>query len=132
MAFYPQHEDYQRMSLRFARTVGGSDPYRAAREMMSFPRRFRSMRDSLPQTDSDRAFHLVSRATDIIDYRLPFVDEASVEPLIAEARKLLDEAIELDETCSDARRMREIAERPGFRYAREKSIRQYQQSLFSF
>ncbi|MBQ6395006.1 MAG: response regulator receiver protein, partial [Atopobiaceae bacterium] len=106
--------DYQRLSLRFARTIGGQDPFRVARELMSFPRRYRSMRDSLPQTDQDRAFHLVARATEVIDYRLPFATDDEVVPLADEAIALLDEALELDPANADARRMREVAGRPSF------------------
>ncbi len=105
MAIDPQYEDFQRLGVRFALSVNASDPFAAARAATDFSRRFRTSRDSLPQTDADRAFHLVTKATDLIDYQLPFSTEDSGAGIIAEARKLLKEAVELDAYCYDARRM---------------------------
>ena len=73
MAHDPRREDYQRLALRFVRTIDPQDPA-AAREFTDFGRRFAQERDSLPQTDADRAFHLVCRATELIDYKLPFAE----------------------------------------------------------
>lgn len=114
MAFDPRSEDYQRMGLRFARSLKGSDPFGAARQMMSFGRRFQGMRDSLPQSDEDRAFHLVAEATDILDYQLPFAGDEYVSPMLAKSEHLLEEALELDPACHDARRMLESAHHPSF------------------
>ena len=66
MAFDPKREDYQRLALRFAHELDAGDPMIAARSFASFGRRFAQDRDSLPQSDSDRAFHLVTLATDLI------------------------------------------------------------------
>ena len=48
-----------------------------------FGQRFATDRDSLPQTDADRAFHLVSLAADAIDYQLPFADAEHAKELVA-------------------------------------------------
>lgn len=112
MALDPNYEDFQRLSLRFAGTLGASDPFGAARAAVDFGHRYSQKRDSLPQTDEDRAFHLVARATELIDYQLPFATEASAAQMIAEARKLLGEALDLDPECHDARRMLAAAESP--------------------
>lgn len=105
MAIDPHYEDFQRLGLRFAMGIDASDPFAAARAATDFSRKFRNNRDSLPQTDADRAFHLVAKATDLIDYQLPFSTEETAPGVIAEARKLLKEALELDPVCPDARRM---------------------------
>ncbi|MBF0904820.1 MAG: response regulator receiver protein, partial [Atopobium sp.] len=75
MAFDPVKEDYQRLILRFARTQV-SDEDSIATLMKDFNWRFSNDRDSLPQTDEDRAFNLVAQAAEIVDYRLPFVEES--------------------------------------------------------
>lgn len=112
MALDPNYEDFQRLSLRFAGTLGASDPFGAARAAVDFGHRYAQKRDSLPQTDEDRAFHLVARAAELIDYQLPFATEVTAPQVIAEARKLLGEALELDPECHDARRMLSAAESP--------------------
>lgn len=106
MAHDSRREDYLRMSLRFALSLDGGDPAEAAREFASFGRRLARDRDSLPQSDADRAFHLVSLATELVDYRLPFAGDALAETLVARGRSLLDEALSLDPGCHDAARMR--------------------------
>ena len=106
MAHDSRREDYLRMSLRFALSLDGEDPARAAREFATFGRRLARERDSLPQSDADRAFHLVSLATELIDYRLPFAGDALAETLVSRGRALLDEALSLDAGCHDAARMR--------------------------
>ena len=54
MAFDPVKEDYQRLILRFARAqVGDEDSI--ATLMKDFNWRFSNDRNSLPQTDEDRA-----------------------------------------------------------------------------
>lgn len=114
MAFDPHAEDFQRLGLRYARTLDASDPFGAARAFSAFGRRFAQNRDALPQSDGDRAFHLVARATDLIDYQLPFAADEGCQSLIDEARHLLGEALELDPKCHDATRMLAAAEMPSF------------------
>ena len=106
MAHDARREDYLRMSLRFALSLDEGSPDHAARAFASFGRRFAQNRDSLPQSDADRAFHLVSLATELLDYRLPFAGEELLEPLRTRARGMLDEALALDPSCHDAARMR--------------------------
>ena len=62
MSFDPRREDYQRLGLRFARELDGRDSASAVHAFSTFGRRFASMRDTLPQSDADRAFHLVADA----------------------------------------------------------------------
>ena len=114
MSYDPHTEDYQRLGLRFARSLDGSDPTAATRAFASFGRRFAQNRDSLPQSDADRAFHLVAEATTLIDYELPFADDAQAEQLIDQGHRLLDEALALDGRCHDAVRMKLAAESPSF------------------
>ena len=114
MAFDPQREDYQRLGLRFARSLDHSNAAQATREFATFGRRFAQDRDSLPQSDSDRAFHLVAKASKLIDYELPFVNEQRAHELIDEGHRILDEAISLDPHCYDAIRMKAAATNPSF------------------
>lgn len=114
MAFDPRREDYQRLALRFARDLDGSDSATAMHAFSTFGRRFASMRDSLPQSDADRAFHLVADAAVMVDYQLPFVADDQVDGLVSRAQKLLDEAVALDAACHDAVRMRFAGTRPTF------------------
>ena len=118
MAHNARKEDYQRLGLRFAHALDDGDPLDAAREFSSFGRRFAQDRDSLPQSDSDRAFHLVAVATDIVDYQLPFATDEKAAELIARGRQVLDEAVTLDPNCFDAVRMKSSTEAPsiGARY----------------
>ena len=106
MAHDARREDYLRMSLRFALSLDDVPPERAARAFSSFGRRFSQERDSLPQSDADRAFHLVALATELLDYRVPFASEDLVDTLSDRARGMLDEALSLDPACHDAARMR--------------------------
>lgn len=114
MAFDAAQEEYRRLGLRFAREQAVDDAFSAARAAASFNRRFAWSHDSLPQTDGDRAFHLVARAAELIDRELPFVEAVEGEVLIGEARTLLDEAVALDPACHDARRMIAAQESPSF------------------
>lgn len=114
MSFDPRREDYQRLGLRFARDLDGSDPASAMHAFSTFGRRFASMRDTLPQSDADRAFHLVADAAVLVDYQLPFATDEQVGPIVARAQKMLDEAIALDARCHDAVRMRFAGTRPSF------------------
>lgn len=110
MAFDPHREDYHRLALRFARTLDDMDPTKAAKAFVNFGRRFAQDRDALPQTDADRAFHLVAEATTLIDYRLPFSTDEEAETIISRGHQLLEEALSLDPKCYDAMRM-EVAGR---------------------
>lgn len=112
MAHNPQREDYQRLSLRFARELDRSDPAGATRAFASFGRRFAQSRDSLPQSDADRAFHLVVLATEVVDYQLPFASDEQAPALIQRGKDLLDEAVSLDPECHDAIRMRSSSQTP--------------------
>ena len=105
MAHDPRREDYQRLSLRFAEELDKGDPAGAARAFASFGHRFAQDRDSLPQTDADRAFHLVVMASDVVDRRLPFASDEQAPGLIKRGKELLEEALRLDPACHDAVRM---------------------------
>ena len=110
MAFDPQQEDYERMVLRFYQSMSADEAKSASRRFASFGDRFAHRRDTLPQTDTDRAFHLVSEAAILIDYRLPFAAESAANSLIQKAQKELSEALTLDPGSTDASRMMEAAE----------------------
>lgn len=114
MAFDPRWEDYQRMSLRFARSLDEEDQADAAHAFTSFGRRLAQDRDSLPQSDADRAFHLVAEATALIDYKLPFATDEEAETMVSRGHAMLDEAVSLDPLCHDAIRMRAAARCPSF------------------
>lgn len=114
MAFDAKWEDYQRLALRFARSLDGKEPLAAAKEFVAFGRRYAQDRDSLPQTDADRAFHLVSEAATLIDLQLPFATDEEAQTIIPRAHVLLDEALALDPLCHDASRMAVAAACPTF------------------
>lgn len=114
MAFDPQREDYQRLGLRFARSLDRGDSVSATREFATFGRRFAQDRDSLPQSDADRAFHLVVLASKHIDYELPFATDERAKQLIDDGHRILEEAISLDPHCYDAIRMMAAATNPSF------------------
>lgn len=114
MSYDPRFEDYQRLGLRFARTVNDLDAFSTARAYAGFGRRYAQNRDALPQSDADRAFHLVAEATVLIDYELPFAPDEAVDRLVRDAEEKLEEAIELDSSCHDARRMLAAARSQGF------------------
>lgn len=105
MAHDPRREDYQRLGLRYALELDKDDPAAATRAFAAFGRRFAQDRDSLPQSDADRAFHLVVLAAEAVDYQLPFATDDQAEQLVARGRGLLEEALSLDERCWDAERM---------------------------
>lgn len=114
MAFDPQREDYQRLGLRFARSLDKTDSAKATRAFATFGRRFAHDRDSLPQSDSDRAFHLVAMASRLIDYELPFATDERAQEIIDSGHRILDEALMLDPRCYDAIRMKSAATNPSF------------------
>ena len=87
MAFNATIEDFQRLGLRHltethTTELQSSNRFTEARAYANFERRFDRAGDTLARSDSDRAFHLVARATEIIDYRLPFVEEQKAKELI--------------------------------------------------
>ena len=114
MAFDAQVEDWQRMGMRLARTLDAGDPFGSVRAAVSFGHRYASDRDSLPQTNSERAFRLVAQATELIDYELPFAEPARADRIITEARGMLEQARTLDPHCHDAARMIAAQDRPSF------------------
>ncbi|MGI6230682.1 MAG: response regulator receiver protein [Tractidigestivibacter sp.] len=114
MSFDPRQEDYQRLALRFASQLDEQNPSDAAHAFSDFGRRYALERDKLPQTNSDRAFHLVVKATSDIDYELPFANSENAAKLVTHASKLLDEAISIDHNCYDAIRMKESRRVAGF------------------
>jgi hypothetical protein len=114
MGYDARREDYQRMSLRFSRSLDDLPSNEAARAYASFSRRFAHDYDNLPQTDEDRAFHLVAKAAVVIDYELPYADDVAAQALIDRGHDLLGEALSLDRDCIDARRMLAASSEPGF------------------
>lgn len=112
MAFDPNMEDYLRLSLHYASSMAARNPYEAARAATTFATKYQTKRDSLEQTDADRAFWLVTRAADLIDYQLPFSEETEAAGIIEQAGNYLSEAIELDPECWDAHRMLSAAKQP--------------------
>ena len=113
MAHDANTEDYRRLALRYV-TETDTNPSEAMAGYSRFWRDFSGNRDALPQTDADRAFHLVALATDVLDYRLPFATDAQVDDLLSRGRNYLDEALTLDPNCFDARRMRFAMDSPSF------------------
>ena len=109
MSHNPIWEDYQRMGLRFVLSLDTTSTISVTRAFSSFSRRFTSDRDALPQTDSDRAFHLVTLAADLIDQELPISDDNRAEEIIEDGHRMLDEALSLDKNCHDALRMQALA-----------------------
>lgn len=110
MAHNARKEDYQRLALRFIHSLDDAGPLAAMKAFASFGQTFAQKRDSLPQTDADRAFNLVAAATEVVDYRLPFATGDAASELVARGKKLLNEAIALDPNCFDALRMRSSTE----------------------
>ena len=130
MAHNARREDYQRLGLRFIRQLDSMDSMSAMRSFADFGRRFSQERDKLPQDDSDRAFYLVTLATDVVDHELPFATPEKAGELIARGKSLLDEAISLDPNCFDAIRMRSssrlrsVSERVAFLREEEPRVRE--------
>lgn len=105
MAHDPKREDYQRLVLRMAHELEENESEDVVRSFSTFGMRFAQDRESLPQSDSDRAFNLVALATEAIDYELPFATGERAETLVEQAHSELTEALALDPNCFDAARM---------------------------
>ena len=105
-------DDFERLAVRWAQTPYASLGYPSAiAAITAFPEVYATSRDSLPQTDADRAFALMGKAADILDGTLLFAsDDDQANALTAEAIGYLDEALKLDPTCYDAMRMRYMLE----------------------
>lgn len=104
MAFDPIQEDCLRLALRtLQREQLPLDDGAAIENIME---RYRTQPSSLIATDADRSFHLVARATELLDYRAPFMtDETEIDAAQQSAENYLREAIDLDESNWDAQRM---------------------------
>ena len=105
MAFDPVEEDCSRLMLESMRRE-----HIYPLENLGYARRFiRSYTkdpSSLVRTDRDRSFHLIAKATELIDYRIPFLtDESEMDAQAEQAGSYLEEAVELDQGNWDAQRM---------------------------
>ncbi len=113
MAFDPVQEDCLRLILSAMKRERvyplENGPYVNSRIKM-----FEQDPDSLIENDADRAFHLVVRATELLDYQLPFVlSDAKADEMLAQAEALLAEAASLDPGNWDAQRMLAALHMPG-------------------
>ena len=110
MAFDPIQEDCLRLILagmKREHVYPMSDAIYIARGMEAY----QADADSLITTDAERSFHLMARAAELADYRLPFTaDEQKANGYADQATALLDEAIALDAGNWDAQRMRAAME----------------------
>ena len=105
MAFDPIQEDCLRLileAMRRERIYPLDDATFIERGM----KQFREDPSQLITCDRDRSFHLTARATEILDYHVPFfTDEVAIEREETRAENFLREAVALDEGNWDARRM---------------------------
>ncbi len=105
MAFDPVQEDCLRLILA-AMERDGADPTSDAAFIERAGEVYRLDPSSLIRTDRDRSFHLVAKATELVDYRAPFApSEAEAERQFAAAEDYLREAVDLDPGNWDAQRM---------------------------
>ena len=105
MAFDPMEEDCARLMLESMRRekIYPIENFGYARR---FIRSYSKDPSSLVHTDRDRSFHLTTKATEIVDYRVPFLtDESEFEKQVEQAEDYLREATELDAGNWDAQRM---------------------------
>lgn len=110
MAFDPLQEDCLRLILS-AMQREQVFPLENAEFIAQATKAFQQDPSSLIRTDRDRSFHLVCKATEIIDYRVPFLpSEEEVERQLGVAENYLREAVELDEGNWDAKRMLAIVQ----------------------
>ena len=105
MAFDPIQEDCLRLVLAAMRREHiyplENEPF-----IESCMEAFQSDPARLIVDDTDRAFHLVVQATELLDYRLPFIaDDTEADQLAATAEHQLREACSLDPRNWDAQRM---------------------------
>ena len=108
MSMLARSEDFERLAVRWAAAPHEArTPAEVIAAISDFPRRFAADRDSLPQNDTDRAFALVGKASDILDDAVfdAQTDEKADE-LTCRAAGYLDEALRLDPNCFDALRVR--------------------------
>ena len=105
MAFDPIQEDCLRLileAMRRERVYPLNDNIFIERGM----EQFREDPSKLIACDRDRSFHLMAKATEILDYHIPFLtDEAEIDRQEQRAEHYLHEAIELDASNWDAKRM---------------------------
>ena len=88
MAFDPIQEDCLRLILQSMRREG-IFPLDDASFIEHGMEQFRTDPSKLITCDADRSFHLMAKATEILDYRLPFLtDEVQVDRQEMQARKL--------------------------------------------
>ena len=105
MAFDPIQEDCLRLILQSMRREG-IFPLDDASFIEHGMEQFRTDPSKLITCDADRSFHLMAKATEILDYRLPFLtDETQVDRQEMQAENYLREAVDLDASNWDARRM---------------------------
>ncbi len=104
VAFDPLQEDCNRLVLEALRRNDASpDDGQFINRCIET---YRTDPDSLIVTDRDRSFHLTAKAAGLIDYRIPFMtDEAAAEQAAQQAEDILREALSLDDSNWDARRM---------------------------
>lgn len=105
MAFDPIQEDCLRLileAMRRERVYPLNDGIFIERAM----EQFREDPAKLITCDRDRSFHLMAKATEILDYRIPFLtDEAEIDRQEERAEHYLHESVELDAGNWDAKRM---------------------------
>ena len=104
MAFDPAQEDCHRLVL------GEMRRGRASLTDATFVERcmglFQNDIDTLIANDQDRSFHLIAKAAELIDYRIPFLsDEAKAESEATRAENMVREACALDPNNWDAKRV---------------------------
>lgn len=105
MAFDPLQEDCLRLIFRSMQREG-IYPLENSAYIEAAMERFQEDPGALIRTDEDRAFHLMAKATEIIDYRLPFIsNDEQADAELARAEGLLNEAAALDPENRDAERM---------------------------
>lgn len=105
MAFDPIQEDCLRLVLR-AMQRDRVYPLENQAYIEAAMERFTVDPNQLIRTDRDRSFHLTARATEIVDYRAPFMSsDNAAESALDQAEDLLSEARELDPANRDAERM---------------------------
>ena len=105
MAFDPIQEDCLRLILELLRREH-IHPLDNAAVIERGMTQYQRDPDALVKTDRDRSFHLVAKAAELADYRVPFLtDEDQINKEDDRAEAILREAVELDPKNWDARRM---------------------------